>query len=344
MQPHAGARRSARPAPRRDARCASGPRSVERRARRARRRWRRTTRRRAARCPASVSSSAAAVVEHEPGLAAARLGRLLLVDEQAAALHQVHDERDRLEVEQQVLAAAADAARAAGRRPRRARGTAVFSAVNVSGTKRGQRGAGELARSAARRGLGPRAARARQSSVGTRSARDRREHGVEGARTPAALSSSFCWSPVSRMRPVDERLLRVELAGGDGRRRSPSPAPCGRARLGRPGAERARRRRRPAGGRSTSPSGPSDTTCVTADRAARSSRRLHLRAGGHLGVSASIQSRLRYRTTADSLPGRRPRSVRRRGGHRPAGPRCSTSPPVQGELAGARDARRRARR
>ena len=50
----------------------------------------------------------AVVGEHEAGLAAARLGRLLGVDEQPAALHQVHDERHRLEAHQQVLAAAAD--------------------------------------------------------------------------------------------------------------------------------------------------------------------------------------------------------------------------------------------
>ena len=46
--------------------------------------------------------------EHEAGLAVARLGRLLLVDQQPTALHQVDDEVDRLEVQQQVLAATAD--------------------------------------------------------------------------------------------------------------------------------------------------------------------------------------------------------------------------------------------
>ena len=61
-------------------------------------------------------------VEHEAGLPAARLGRLLGVDEQPAALHQVDDERDRLERAQEVLAAPADLRRAAGRRPRRAPG------------------------------------------------------------------------------------------------------------------------------------------------------------------------------------------------------------------------------
>ena len=71
--------------------------------------------------------------EHEPGLAVARLRRLLLVDEQAAALHQVDHERDRLELQLQVLAAPPDRARAGARRPPRAAGTAVFSAVKVNG-------------------------------------------------------------------------------------------------------------------------------------------------------------------------------------------------------------------
>ena len=59
--------------------------------------------------PASVSSSAGASANTNRRLAVARLGRLLLVDEQAPALHQVHDERDRLELQLQVLAAAPDA-------------------------------------------------------------------------------------------------------------------------------------------------------------------------------------------------------------------------------------------
>jgi hypothetical protein len=62
-----------------------------------------------------------ALVEHEPRLAVARLERQLVVDEQPAALHQVHHEGDRLEPQQQVLAAPADldqrqAVRGVGRR------------------------------------------------------------------------------------------------------------------------------------------------------------------------------------------------------------------------------------
>ncbi len=48
------------------------------------------------------------LVEHESRLTVARLGRLLLVDQQAAALHEVDDERDGLELQQQVLAAPTD--------------------------------------------------------------------------------------------------------------------------------------------------------------------------------------------------------------------------------------------
>ena len=49
-----------------------------------------------------------AVGERPAGLPALRLRRLLLVGLQPAALHQVHDERDRLEPQQQVLAPPAD--------------------------------------------------------------------------------------------------------------------------------------------------------------------------------------------------------------------------------------------
>ncbi|CAB4560676.1 unannotated protein [freshwater metagenome] len=48
------------------------------------------------------------LVEHEPGLSVARLGGLLVVDQQPAALHQVDHEHHRLEAQQQVLATAAD--------------------------------------------------------------------------------------------------------------------------------------------------------------------------------------------------------------------------------------------
>ena len=59
-------------------------------------------------------------VEHEAGLPAAGLGRLLGVDEQPAALHQVDDERHRLERHEEVLAAPADLVqRQAVRRVRR---------------------------------------------------------------------------------------------------------------------------------------------------------------------------------------------------------------------------------
>ena len=49
-----------------------------------------------------------AVLEAPAGDAAAGLGRLLLVDEQAAALHEVHDEGQHAHVDEQVLAAAPD--------------------------------------------------------------------------------------------------------------------------------------------------------------------------------------------------------------------------------------------
>ncbi len=50
----------------------------------------------------------AAVVEHEPRLTSSRLGRLLGVLGEAPTLHQVDDERQRLEAHEQVLAAPAD--------------------------------------------------------------------------------------------------------------------------------------------------------------------------------------------------------------------------------------------
>jgi hypothetical protein len=76
-----------------------------------------------------------ALVEHEPRLAAARLGRLLLVGEQAAALHEVDGEGDRFELEQEVLAAPTDRDELGARTPSSGAGTAVLSAVNVIGRK-----------------------------------------------------------------------------------------------------------------------------------------------------------------------------------------------------------------
>ena len=148
--------------------------------------------------PASVSSSAGAVVEHEPGLAVARLGRLLVVDEQAPALHQVDDEGDRLEAQQQVLAAPADVDRAAGRRP---------LGLGHGGLQRGERqrhellqhGAGELLGQPLGVGLdlGELGHRAQRYSVCSRTE----------ANTPSRapntgwMSISFCWSPVRRIGP-----------------------------------------------------------------------------------------------------------------------------------------------
>ena len=84
-----------------------------------------------------------AVGEPPAGLAEPRLGRLLLVGLEAAALHEVDDEGELAEVEQQVLAPAPHR-RARGRRPPRARGIAVLSTVKASGVNRSQRGAGEV--------------------------------------------------------------------------------------------------------------------------------------------------------------------------------------------------------
>ena len=79
--------------------------------------------------PASVSSRARPSAKHPAGHAAPGLGRLLLVGLEPAALHEVDDEGGRAEVEQQVLAPPADEDQRRGRRPPRAAGTAVFSAV-----------------------------------------------------------------------------------------------------------------------------------------------------------------------------------------------------------------------
>ena len=111
------------------------------------------------------------VGEDESGLAVARLGRLLLVDEQSPALHQVDHERHRLELAARGTCPGVRPIRAAGRRRRRVAGTAVFNAVKVNGWNFVSSRAGELRRSAARRALEPRAARARQRLSGTRSAR-----------------------------------------------------------------------------------------------------------------------------------------------------------------------------
>ena len=166
-----------------------------------------------------------------------------VVDEQPPALHQVDDERDRLELEQQVLAPPPDPVE---------RGPYAASGAGLAVFERRERQRHEPLQPAA-----PANSSARRSACACtsgisgigRSSRvlgavaHRREHGVERAEHRLGVEQPLLVAAQADA-AADERLLGVELAGGRPRRRCPSPAPCGRARD---------RRRRPRTRASPSP-------------------------------------------------------------------------------------------
>ncbi len=171
------------------------------------------------------------VGEAPPGLAEAGLGRLLLVDLESAALHEVDDEGGHAEVEQQVLAPPSDEDQLVpvgrvGRRNGCLQGREGDRREALQDRRRRRR------RRAARRGPGPRGARARRNlrspppapggrrpstGGGGRGPGGRRgEPGHGSGRSPAGC----------RRRPADARTRTPPgRSGPPGRWRPPSPGP-----------------------------------------------------------------------------------------------------------------------
>ena len=119
---------------------------------------------------------------------------------------------------EEVLAAPADLDERQSVRRRPVPGSAVFSAVNVSGTNRRRRRAGEVGGQPL--GVGLDLGQLGHGVRRTRSAADVGEHGVEGAEHGLRVEQPLLVAVQADV-AVDERLLGVELAGGDGDRGVP---------------------------------------------------------------------------------------------------------------------------
>ena len=169
--------------------------------------------------PASVSSSARPSANRQRAWPPRGLADCFSSGLQPPALHEVDDEGGRAEVEQQVLAPAAD------EHERLAVGRV---GPGHGGLQRGEgdrgealeRGAGEVARRAARRGPGPRGAQARSPhhAVAARAG----EHVVEARPGPGRPRAAAARSPPTRRRRPGTRPGRTARRG---RWRRPWPGP-----------------------------------------------------------------------------------------------------------------------